>query len=650
MTDDPEALRRLEERVAALEHELSELRARAWLGGGPRAVTPRPVRPPAEAPPPRSVAPGVAPGAVPATHPRPPLLTALSPPARTTTDLEQWFGQRGLLLVGVVALIAAGGFFLKYAFDRGWIAPWLRVLGALVAGTSVALLGERQIARDLKRYGAGLIGGGAGLAYLGLWAAAGPYALVPRGLGAPLLAVLTAVVAWRATVHRVEVLAGLAVAGAFLAPVFLPAAEPSLVTFLVYLEVVAAGAVGLALRTRWTFVFTLTLIGYFVLPVALAGNHLESPAAALHGALGGLGVLMVTAGRAWPALRLAGLLGAWLFLIVTALQHLALGRVLAGRFVAPLAAGAVLALVALAFATRLPLPRVQQRGLSGTPDAASLVASPLGFAVIAAIAVPDALRPYHGLSVAVLGLLYAAAGWKPRAATLMSVAAGLLVIAIAQAWDGTAVTVLWMALALGCTAIDRRFQQEGLQPMAVGVAWLAGVHQMVRLAGLPAESTSAFADSWALALYACVAGAAVAALLWRRLPDGAPDHNRLVHPDVLWALSALLLFVGVSVIIARFFGAHAGDWAGAVLAGRLALSVWWLLYAAGAVQIGFALNLKGVRSVGLVVAGVAAVKIGLYDLSNLEALYRVGAFFGLALVALAVAYLYSRRARLAGGG
>lgn len=39
------------------------------------------------------------------------------------------------------------------------------------------------------------------------------------------------------------------------------------------------------------------------------------------------------------------------------------------------------------------------------------------------------------------------------------------------------------------------------------------------------------------------------------------------------------------------------------------------------------------------------LKIVLYDLSKLEALYRVGSFFALAFIALAVAYAYNRRAR-----
>jgi len=53
-----------------------------------------------------------------------------------------------------------------------------------------------------------------------------------------------------------------------------------------------------------------------------------------------------------------------------------------------------------------------------------------------------------------------------------------------------------------------------------------------------------------------------------------------------------------------------------------------------------------IRSAGLLVAGGAGLKIVLYDLSTMEALYRVASFFALALIALAVAYAYNRKARV----
>jgi uncharacterized membrane protein len=78
------------------------------------------------------------------------------------------------------------------------------------------------------------------------------------------------------------------------------------------------------------------------------------------------------------------------------------------------------------------------------------------------------------------------------------------------------------------------------------------------------------------------------------------------------------------------------------LASGLAVSAWWLLYAAALVGVGFRLTLQPARVAGLAVAGMAVLKVVFFDLSSLDALYRVGSVFLLALVALSLAYLYYR--------
>ena len=75
------------------------------------------------------------------------------------------------------------------------------------------------------------------------------------------------------------------------------------------------------------------------------------------------------------------------------------------------------------------------------------------------------------------------------------------------------------------------------------------------------------------------------------------------------------------------------------------MSAWWLLFAAALVILGFRLSLQPARVAGLCVAGLAVAKVVLFDLSSLDALYRVGSVFLLALVALSLAYLYYRHDR-----
>src|SRR2546427_11536232 len=79
--------------------------------------------------------------------------------ARGGGDLEQWFGQRGLLAVGVAALLIAAALFLKYAFDRGWISPLLRAICEVVEGLGVEAWWPYQIIRG---------GGGGGSQHRGI--------------------------------------------------------------------------------------------------------------------------------------------------------------------------------------------------------------------------------------------------------------------------------------------------------------------------------------------------------------------------------------------------------------------------------------------------------------------------------------------------
>src|SRR5882724_12252950 len=162
------------------------------------------------------------------------------PPA-AQNDLEQWFGQRGLLAVGVAALLIAAALFLKYAFDRGWISPLLRAIGAVVLGIAVAAWGHYRIGQGMRRYGASMIGAGGGLVYLGLWAAAGPYGLLERRIGVLLLAACTVAVTLLALRHEMEGLAIWALAGAYMAPILLSPHVPNPEAFLGYLEVIGLG-------------------------------------------------------------------------------------------------------------------------------------------------------------------------------------------------------------------------------------------------------------------------------------------------------------------------------------------------------------------------------------------------------------------------
>jgi uncharacterized membrane protein len=53
-------------------------------------------------------------------------------------------------------------------------------------------------------------------------------------------------------------------------------------------------------------------------------------------------------------------------------------------------------------------------------------------------------------------------------------------------------------------------------------------------------------------------------------------------------------------------------------------------------------RIRGLRLLGIALLGIAILKIFVYDLSFLEAIYRIASFIGLGVILLAASYLYQR--------
>jgi len=615
--DAPDVIERLERRVSLLEDAVRRLIA-LQTGTNPLQlpVRPRPRREPVYE--------------VDAT-------TLASPPGPVppTRDLEEWFGQRGLLVVGVVALLAAGAFFLKYAFDRNWISPLVRSLLAIVAGVGVAAWGHGRINGGMRRYGASLIGAGAGLVYLGLWAAAGPYALVDRRVGVLLLAASTVGVTLLGLHHEIEGLAIWALAGAYLAPALLPPPVPDQEAFLGYLEVVGIGTGILAYAQTWRLTFDIALFGYLLLAAAGAPEALRmTPLGAWFIAAGALLTLHVTRRQPWPEARLFILLLAWV-LLGGSFNY----RPTGSDGALWLGLGAAFAISGLLWWQQLdPDPfALPEENTATAAERLLFLSSPFALLLVARAAGPQLLEPRPGLLPAVLGAIYLTAGWMRRSASLLIMGFGLFALACVVQWSTTVTALCWTGLMLAALVANRQAERPGVRVVALALGVLAGVELLTVAVWSRDGHAPVFTDLWAVALYAYIAATAVAARAWR-VPAAPADWERR-GTEALWVMCGAAILIGGSIQLPRFF------WRQTALAGDLALSVWWLLYAGALVQLGFRLNRKDVRSAGLGVAAVAAVKVVLYDLSTLEALYRVAVFFALALIALAVAYAYNRRAK-----
>jgi uncharacterized membrane protein len=638
VADDREALARLEARVARLEAIVRRLLDAPAKGSASGAAPGEAAEREPEARGPARPVPTLGPIETVGqrdTAGAPGRLKSRSGAGRWSSDLESWIGQRALLAVGVVALVAAGGFFLNYAFERGWIPPALRATSAVLAGVVVATLGHRLIVRGLRRYGAALAGAGGALAYLGFWAAAA-FALVSGRVALVLLLATTVSVAVLAVRHQMEPLAWWALFGAYFAPLFLGDRAASIETLLAYLIVVGFATGAVAIRFDWRATFVSAVAGYFLLPTSLALDRLGGVPGVLFAGVGGVAVLLARPGT-WSESRLAAIVLAWWILAVQRSDSTPSALV---------AASVVALLLALVLwwqhRARDPLAR-SNGALLDAFEATLFVLGPLALALWSARRT-EFLGEAQALVLGLVGLLYVAGGWVPRRASLVGMGFVLLALAAAAQLDGPAVAVAWAGLSALAAATSLWFTQPGGRAVAPALGAFAALQLFTAsLAERPSDA-SAFVDPWSWGWYGLLAGLALAALAQgaagEESPEDAQQRPAGLGTAILWIAAGGTLFAGGALELSWVFTSR--------LAGDLATSAFGLGYAAALVALGFRIERKPVRAAGLLVAGVAIAKIGVYDLQALEALYRVGSLSALALIALGVAYGYHQRAAARG--
>src|SRR5262245_13831903 len=212
-----------EERIAALEEQVRGLLYRVWtLERGAAPAGEALVPPPAPAP----TVP--IPPAPPVEVLAPPPSPVVTPVARPSIDLEQRIGARWATWVGVVAILFAVGFFLKWSFDNELLGPGARVVLGLVAGLALLVSGvvlrRRQ---DVPYLSEALAGLGLGILYLSLYGAHALYELIGPGLAFAAMFAVTLLGVLASVVSSRPITAGLTVIGGPLTPGTLASEQPT---------------------------------------------------------------------------------------------------------------------------------------------------------------------------------------------------------------------------------------------------------------------------------------------------------------------------------------------------------------------------------------------------------------------------------------
>lgn len=666
-----------EARIARLEELVEQLTRRLErLEGTPESAAPSP--PPVEVAPPPPAPP-------PAPPPRP---QAPPTPARPSFDLEELLGGRVLAWAGAVAVFIGVVFFLATAIRRGWIDEPTRVVLAYLGSTALLAVGLYLYERK-GRSQAALAAVAAAIAslYASTTAATTLYGLVDPavGLGVALLvgAAATAIaVRWDS-----RELAGIGIVGALLSPVLVDAGTTGVA--LAFMAVALVSAAAVLLWKRWDWLAVAAFLTSAPQLVAWLADSYEDSLALSLGVLSAFWVLYAVAALGYELrdrtekLRFSSaslLLGdailaagaGWLMLDDSGHSDLATGWVVGVAFVHVALGAATLRgrssreISLLLLAVGIGLSAI---GAALALDGPALVAAWSVEAVLLAW-LARRLEKDRGY-VASVGLLAAASlhvllfdarpdmaveapAWSPIVAILLVSAAAAIVsrlyrgtwaefrdaldlLALAGiayvvpiAFEGVPVVVAWAALAVVLAFLtDRKLVALGGIAPALFVG-LAAAHTLLIEAPAPLALRDGV-DDLGTALLAVVA-TTVAAFVSSRL-----------SPDPLDKL--LSLVGGVGAVYAPSIAIVDLTSGGELAPGQtpqVLLSAFWSATGLAAVVFGLLRDDKRLRLGGLGLLGLAAAKVVVYDLKELDEIYRVLSFVALGLLLLAGAFAYQR--------
>jgi hypothetical protein len=235
-----------------------------------------------------------------------------------------------------------------------------------------------------------------------------------------------------------------------------------------------------------------------------------------------------------------------------------------------------------------------------------------------------------------------------------------MVGAVAIAWTGVvlwayatcqllphlAATWWWLALLASFLLLAQRTRALWLTGssliMVVAAATKFLFYDTLNMTSLLGPATHVWvAANWQFAASVVLAGGAWAVA---RLLPGKPGNNAVaIVVEALALLAALLPLWAGSFEVHRFFAADRGfafaDMGQARLEGY---SIWWAVYAAGVLIVGFAVRRAALRYFALAVFALTLGKVFLMDMAKVEVGYRIGSFLALGVLMVAGSVLYQR--------
>jgi uncharacterized membrane protein len=598
----------LEKRVAQLEQSL-----RAAMEAKEASPAPPPViaQPTAVAPPVEPVAAKLSPPdpaphfrpsppfvpAPPAAVPKPHLPTPSFPPPHPATpadhggSFEDVVAGRWLNYVGILALLFAVTFFLKYAFDNDWVGPRGRISIGLLLGSALYPWSQRLLNKGYKYFSEGIAALGAAVLYVSLWAGWHYYQIFSQNTAFALMIVVTAVTFVVAVGRNSQRIALLAQIGGLITPVLVSTGQNHEVALFTYLLILGAAVLGVAWVRSWKS----------LLPVQFAGTMIFFCG-------------WYTEFYREPAMAVTILFATLFFALFAAIPVVRSWR---DGGISELEIG-VVALNALFISVTLHQILWPQYRWALTAAIVALAAAHLGAERV--------LPAGRGAGTQTARILYS--GLALTFATL----------AIPICCDGKWITIAWAVE--GVILVWSGFATQ--MPLLRWAAFLLFAIVAGRLVAIPIPADTFLFNVRFVTYLIAVASFFGACYFASQQPHEVGAEEKTLY--LITAIAAnILLITALSLEVWDYFGRSPSLGIDRAHAQELGLSALWLVYALVLLGVGAVRKLAVVRWQALTLLGVVIVKVFVFDLSFLEKFYRIISFALLGLALLLISFYYQRQ-------
>jgi len=518
-----------------------------------------------------------------------------------------WFSR-----LGILAIMLAVAFFLKWSFDNHLIGELGRIVIGLIIGLAFLGTGEYFQRKKFQVYGQGFTGGGIAILYFSIFAASTFYHLITQPFAFVLMVLITLAASLLAVRNDSPAIGFFGIVGGFATPFLLSTGQNNQVILFTYIAILDTGVLLIAYFKKWpifnylTFMFT-----YFSFTVALYSGPTSDNI------------------RSFDVVSFSYLT---LFFLIY---------------------------LGISFTRNLRLKETFLR-----MDISLIVLNSVIYFALSYGLLIDYIKDWIGFWAVFLGLFYLLigtfiyrryTGTRNLSLTLLAVAAGFITLAVPLQLDRYWISIVWAVEAVIFFYLNLK-----INPAKIPLAGLLSlVLTIISLFTQPFEITGEeiwiFMNKAAVTYFIVILAMAIIVWLFQR-------HTR--HSGAQSNCSLLIgLQIALNLLIIVFFTQEINayydyrwrlvNYIGLALEQNsqgLMLSIIWGLHAAVLVVLGFWRRLKGIRWFGLGFLGIVIFKVFLYDLSNLNTPYRILSFMGLGIILLAVSWLYHRYKNQIRGG